>query len=283
MRGNNHCCSSASTSTRASRSTRLRSLTFTAGSFDGDHIAARSFRHVERCVPPKRSAARVDGGETERVELRDATIERVRQYWQDWAARPVLNAVSVVTIGQERFLSAPEFLHIRLGEDIPADLGRLVRTLGGEVDEVIGEACLAYADDVTLRLPATDGVIEIGADDERLAALAAGSDRNEWSEASPERSDHRFGVVQEAVLVAVAGVQIWTHAIGQLRVFTAPASRGHGRAPKVASAAIDVAIRQGLVPQWRSRRGNEASTRVAEKLGFVPVGTQTFVRVKAAT
>jgi GNAT superfamily N-acetyltransferase len=234
-------------------------------------------------VSPNLGRASGDRGETERVRLQDATIERVRQYWQDWAAQPVLNAVSVVTIGQERFLSAPEFLRIRLEEDIPTDLDRLVRTIGGEVDEVIGEARLAYADAVTLRLPATDGVIEIGADDERLAALAAGSDRSEWSEASAERSDARFGVVEENALVAVAGVQVWTKAIGQLRVFTAPVARGHGLAPKVASAAIDVAIRRGLVPQWRSRRRNEISTRVAEKLGFVSVGTQTFVRVKAAT
>jgi GNAT superfamily N-acetyltransferase len=218
-----------------------------------------------------------------RMELPRETIDRVSQYWQDWAAQPVSNAVSVVTIGRQHFVSAPEPLRGRLGENPPTDLDGLLHLLSGEVSEVIGEACLAYADAVTLRLASTDGVIDIAADDARVAAFQAVSDRNEWLEASVEASDHRFGVVEDDVLVAVAGVQVWTDRIGHLRVFAAPAARGRGLASKAASGAIDLAVGRGLVPQWRSRRENRVSARVADKLGFVSVGTQTYVRVKTTT
>jgi RimJ/RimL family protein N-acetyltransferase len=58
-------------------------------------------------------------------------------------------------------------------------------------------------------------------------------------------------------------------------------TRGTGLASKVGSAAAAHALTLGLVPQWRSRIGNDASARVADRLGFVELGTQQTVRVRA--
>ncbi len=49
----------------------------------------------------------------------------------------------------------------------------------------------------------------------------------------------------------------------------------------VATDDIEHALTLGCVPQWRSLIGNEASARVGDKLGFVDLGRQVFVRVSA--
>lgn len=211
------------------------------------------------------------------------TVERVRAYWRAWEAQSVLpDRVSVVVIGHERLTCAPERLRERIDVDAPTDLSTLIEILGNDVEDVVGQARLAYTDETTFRPVATDGVTRIGDDDARLAALSAASDRSEWSEASAdEPCEFRYGVVDDDSLLAVATLQVWNDALGHLGVFSAASARRHGLASKVGSAAATHALTLELVPQWRSRIGNEASARVADQLGFVGLGTQMTVRVRA--
>src|SRR5258708_29809452 len=135
-------------------------------------------------------------GETARVGLRLETIERVRAYWAAWEAQSdLLDRVSVVVIGRERFACAPERLRGRIKARAPTDLTALIEILGDDVEAAAGEARLAYADDASLRPVATDGVTGVADNDPRLAALRAASDPYEWSEAgTDEPCDLRFGV-----------------------------------------------------------------------------------------
>ena len=146
--------------------------------------------------------------------------------------------------------------------------------LGDDVSTVIGEARLAYGDARTLRLVETDDVSIIEDDDTRLATLRAAADSDQWSEASvDEMCERRFGVVRDGVLLSVATLRNWEHTLGHVGVFTGAGARGRGLACTAASAAVGHAQALGLTPQWRSQVGNDASTRVAGKLGFVELGS----------
>jgi RimJ/RimL family protein N-acetyltransferase len=192
------------------------------------------------------------------------------------------DGVSVVMIGDERFTCAPERLRENIDVEAPTGLSSLIEILGSDFEAVRGEARLSYADELTLRPVATDGVTNVGDDDARLAALRAASDPNEWREASTdEPCELRCGIVDNDSLLAVATLRVWNDALGHLGVFSAAHARRHGRASKVGSAAVAHALTLGLVPQWRSRIGNDASARVADQLGFVELGKQLTIRVRA--
>jgi len=65
---------------------------------------------------------------------------------------------------------------------------------------------------------------------------------------------------------------------GHIGVITRADRRGRGLAGVAAGAAARECLDRGLLPQWRARVGNDASQRVAERLGFVTLGVQIFIR-----
>ena len=124
------------------------------------------------------------------------------------------------------------------------------------------------------------GVIALEDGDARLGALEASSDRTEWLESSAdEPGECRFGIVEGDSLLAVAALQVWDDALGHVSVFTAAAARRQGLAARAGAAVVERALALGVVPQWRSRIGNDASASVADRLGFVALGKQMTVRV----
>ncbi len=211
------------------------------------------------------------------------TVERVTAMWERWASDAVEDefvGVAVVVIGAHRFLRAPRHLRDRL-VDPPVELDELVARLEGDVERVVGVARLAYADGGSLQLAPSDDLIAISDDDARLVALAHAAERAEWLEASAdEPCVARLGVVEGNDLLAVATLQVWDDAIGHFGVFTRADARCRGLAGRTATGVIRLARTRGLVPQWRSLIGNDASAAVADHLGFVPLGRQLFVRVR---
>ncbi|WP_086990709.1 GNAT family N-acetyltransferase [Agrococcus casei] len=65
-----------------------------------------------------------------------------------------------------------------------------------------------------------------------------------------------------------------------MAVLASPAHRGAGFAYATAAVATQEALGIGLVAQWRSRQGNEASRRLAQRLGFTQLGVQVAVTLK---
>lgn len=82
-----------------------------------------------------------------------------------------------------------------------------------------------------------------------------------------------------AAVIAIAGYQQWSSALAQLGVVAAQQHRGGGFAYAAAAAATGAALAEGLIPQWRSRQGNNSSTRLAQRLGFAHLGIQSAVRL----
>jgi GNAT superfamily N-acetyltransferase len=212
--------------------------------------------------------------------LRADTVERVHTYWRGWANQGEHpEAVSVVVLGRERFVRAPDRLRGQLDSESVADLPSLVALLGDDVERA-AEVRLAYLDDGS-RLVPTDGVVDIGDDDARVAAAKAAADPSEWSEASIEEPcENRLGLLEHGDLVAMSTCRVWEGLLGHIGVFAVAPARGRGLGTVVGAAAAERAFALGVVAQWRSLLSNHASERVADSLGFLPLGHQLFVRIR---
>ena len=81
-------------------------------------------------------------------------------------------------------------------------------------------------------------------------------------------------------MLAVVSTHDWYDTIAHLSVFTDASPRGHGLAGRVAAVAVAASLERDLIPQWRSRLGNDASARAADRLGFTPLGRQAYVRLR---
>jgi RimJ/RimL family protein N-acetyltransferase len=217
------------------------------------------------------------------VPLSGSTITRITDMWERWATSSFpddFDGVSIVVLNDREFVRAPERFDV-LRREPPTTLDALVTRLGDDAERVVGEAQLSYADAATLQLRVDTATDTIADDDPRLSALEATADRDEWLEASAdEPCALRRGIVDRVTLRAVAALQVWDDTIGHFSVFTRAADRGHGLAAQVVSPVIAASLDLGVVPQWRALLRNVASQRVADKLGFVPLGRQMFVRVR---
>jgi RimJ/RimL family protein N-acetyltransferase len=212
------------------------------------------------------------------VDLDTATIHRVGAYWLAWEGRdPSRGYVSIVRLGADRFVTAPPELRARVESADPSNPDDLIQVLSDHAVARSGEARLAYTDRRSFRPRATSLVVAVDADDARLARLRDSADPDEWGESmSHDDRAHISGIVEDSDLVAIAAHHNWDDALGHVAVFTARSARSRGLATTVASATVEQAMTDGLVPQWRVRVGNDASRRVAEKLGFVELGRQIY-------
>ncbi|GAB2664883.1 GNAT family N-acetyltransferase [Nocardia goodfellowii] len=146
------------------------------------------------------------------------------------------------------------------------------------VAEVRGPAVLAYFD-VDLFRPVTAGKV----DRVPLQNAALGESLQESRAADRDESgldeitSSAFVVCSAGVVVSAAGYRVWPNRTAHVSVLTASDRRGQGLARAAASAAVEHALRQGLVPQWRAR--TTESRRVAAALGFRELGTQLSFRL----
>ena len=147
-----------------------------------------------------------------------------------------------------------------------------------------GNSRLAYTDHTTFRPRISDRVVAVDAGGELFANLRASSHADEWNESMSHDDWARVsGIVERGALSAVAAYEVWDDSLAHVAVFTAPPAWSRGQSTETASATVEHASASGYVPQWRVRVGNDASWRVAEKLGFVEAGRQTFVVLQPDT
>lgn len=77
-------------------------------------------------------------------------------------------------------------------------------------------------------------------------------------------------------VVAASGYRLWPRQVAHVCVLTHPTYRRMGYARAVSAAAIEHALAEGLLPQWRARP--EASKALARSLGLFEVGVQLCFR-----
>jgi GNAT superfamily N-acetyltransferase len=85
------------------------------------------------------------------------------------------------------------------------------------------------------------------------------------------------GAVVDNALVAIAFTYARTALHADLGVATLESWRGHGLATAAASLVCALLQRRGITPTWSAGEHNDASLRVARKLGFTEVGRRTYV------
>jgi hypothetical protein len=77
--------------------------------------------------------------------------------------------------------------------------------------------------------------------------------------------------------VAGAGFAEWQGIVADLGVLTPLPVRRAGHGLIAAGIATNEALDRGLVPQWRGRADDQVARRLARRLGFRAVGTQTTI------
>lgn len=147
------------------------------------------------------------------------------------------------------------------------------------VAEILGPASLAYLDAAEFRpQPGAAAVTPLDLDDLAFRQFVLAADPEEAEESGVrEITTPAFAVREHGQVVAAAGYRDWPRGTAHLSVLTAAAARGRGLARATASAAVDRAIADGRLPQWRARP--MASRRVARALGFRELGLQVSIRL----
>ena len=149
--------------------------------------------------------------------------------------------------------------------------------------EVRGPAYLAYWPPSSPR-PTPRGQTE-RLDGDGLASLALLRDiaPAEWEEAGVGPDSRVFGLRVADRTVAVAGYVRWSGHIAQLQVFCHPGYRRRGLTAEPLKAAINQALAEDLLPQYRARDDNAASLALAKRVGFVEYGWMATILVRRPT
>lgn len=194
-----------------------------------------------------------------------------------WVGIVVLEDSAIVTVPSEAMVEPVTRAFERTSLQSLTDPAVLRAML--PVREVLGPATLAYVslDDF---LPApSDTATELLAPGhpDLLALLAAVGEEDADESGIGEITAPATVVRDDGKVVAAAGHTLWPDAIAHVGVLTDPSVRGRGLARQVASGAVERALADGLVPQWRARP--PASRRVARSLGFREMGSQLSVQL----
>lgn len=181
---------------------------------------------------------------------------------------------SLVVLGPPATLSPLR----RTSRSTLVDLNRLLETLSPFTPAALGAATLSFAD--TIGPEATSAR---AATDDDVHHVLSECTADERSESGLDDMSSRVVVHgPDGRPVALAGYEEWDGALAHLGVAAVPGARGTGAGSRAARAAAQMAVDNGLVAQWRCRRDHTASARLAQTLGFTPLGVQLAVEVQPA-
>ncbi|AEF41764.1 GNAT family N-acetyltransferase [Hoyosella subflava] len=110
---------------------------------------------------------------------------------------------------------------------------------------------------------------------ERLERLCPPDD---VAAADLDEQTHWFTLLEETMdPVACAAYREWQGFVANMTALTVADARRQGYAKTVALIATNVALDEGLVPQWRAHRTNTSAWHLAEALGFHRIGVLATV------
>lgn len=210
----------------------------------------------------------------ERVRAQEGALSSSRVSFVEW---PGFTAAVIVDIGGSVLVAGPGEAIGRL-HGLPrhelVDAGAAESALVDLRPRLIGQALLGYADTSTFtRAPAAWPVhqADLGAVERAISHC----DPEDRDESGLSEMDVWFVAEDDGVPVAAAGYETWPRSVAHCGVAVGAEHRGRGFGRAAASDAVEHALREHTVAQWRSRSTNVASTRVGDRLGFVQAGTQT--------
>ena len=154
------------------------------------------------------------------------------------------------------------------------------------VESIVGPAFIGYITDSSF----TPGPVAMaralnGADKSSVEALRDACTEEEWNHGGSALNEvPTFGAFTESgQLAALAGYKIWGGTIAHLAVVSAPDGRGHGFGRAAVATATSAALRDGLLPQYRTLVSNTPSMNISRRLGFESYGYSVYVRLGRET
>lgn len=207
------------------------------------------------------------------------------------------DTITFVRILGQGVLKGPRWALDRAGNLRDEELARLslLMRLGSDHGaRPLGVAELSYAESrvehaelVSTQDEASVSALEAACTPEDVDEVGLGQMPHRWVVLAPAGSNdgslgsagHDHDDSAEGVPLAGSGYVVWEGLLAHMGVLASPHARGRGYGVLAGAVGTNAALEAGLIPQWRSRIGNEASKRVAQVLGYEPVGTQTTVFV----
>ncbi|MGC9336473.1 MAG: GNAT family N-acetyltransferase, partial [Anaerolineae bacterium] len=90
-------------------------------------------------------------------------------------------------------------------------------------------------------------------------------------------SPPRFQIQSQDQIMAMSGTNWRSPNFAEVFVYVHPRARGRGWGKSVVSACTSALLEARLRPLYMSEESNEASTRIAEGLGYEDTGLRHFV------
>jgi len=154
----------------------------------------------------------------------------------------------------------------------------LARELERPIADLVQTLSISTMDDIYHVLDADRAPIDIPANvrlmtpaDEALLGGADAFTSNEFGETVIAAA------IEEGEIVSLAHTFAWSPDHADIGVMTHEDARGKGYATATAALVIDGVRKQGKVPVWSCGARNDASLRVAGKLGFREVGRKVYI------
>ncbi len=181
---------------------------------------------------------------------------------------------AVPEVGREKLRGAPP--------ELAFDRELLARSLVVWPDRVSPPAWVGVCEAAEFK-PAPSSARRITSDDsDALRKLAESLGEAGLNAGAPLGDrDSAFGVFVEGELVAASAYVNMGGALAYVRVVTHPRHRAQGYGRAAASASMERAFDQDLVPLWRTTASNEAAVAVARSLGFQSYAFTIDIRLSA--
>lgn len=209
------------------------------------------------------------GESSDRVEARDDAADTVR----------FLRLVGGSALAGPGWLvdAAAEYDDEALAQE--STLVRLIRDHGAMDARGTGESALYYLDE-PLDVAESDSTL-VSLEAEHALALEAECPRDDLAGVRLSDREHTFTLLAQDghAPLAGAGYDVWEGLIADVAAITVPELRRHGLGTYIAAVAVDEALSQGLVPQWRAGVSHRAAHLTADELGFVLCGSLTSARI----
>jgi hypothetical protein len=186
----------------------------------------------------------------------------------------------IVQLGDSLIATAPDersaaILRAALSDLDPIDsssMSRLADSLTGTT--AWGPTALLFGDAPS---SVDNDVLEFDVHSTEVRELLLACSEEEVEESAVRELPSVFAVMNGGRVVSAAGYVEWPGRLAHISVLTRPDGRRRGFARIAASAAMRVAIEEGLTVQWRARP--EPSRLLALSLGLVELGSQFSVRL----
>lgn len=184
---------------------------------------------------------------------------------------PIVSVPDDQLESMKRFVNSIPVAEVRQ----PAAFATAARALRSEI---VGPASIAYADAKTLKSVASTARMLTKADKPAADALQVACTALEWEQGGCKVGEQETcGIFVGKQLAALAGYEPWSGVIAQLEVVTHRDFRGKGYGKQEVAHMAQHALKQGLLPQYRTMEANSSSAHMAESLGFERIATSVAV------